>query len=234
MPAPLGHHIPFWPEETRRRSAETKEGDNFVRPWTSGQCPYSRLVSTILIRWRQRYAGAFLALVLLTGCATFTLLADKAQAQERSYWLDRGGKIKGACPGKTDGQDLRAANGDHQWVLIHAVVTCRDVGEAYSFSIDYMGVQINPAARPRIVWPVLNFDWIALTLYRPEGRGETIDWLYDEALPIKGSLEKTSRQRIYFGNLKFPPVSKVVTAKATNFVFYLTSQGIHYVFGPLE
>ena len=59
-----------------------------------------QFVRTILTRRRQRYAGAFLALALLMGCAAVT------EAQEKSYWLERGSQIKGSCLGKTDGQDL--------------------------------------------------------------------------------------------------------------------------------
>jgi len=65
-----------------------------------------RLVRTILTRRRQRYAGVVLTLALLTGCVAATLLAETTEAQEKSYWLERGSQIKGSCLGKTDGQDL--------------------------------------------------------------------------------------------------------------------------------
>ena len=159
------------------------------------------------------------------------LLCSAVAAQEKSYWLTNASTAVGSCPGKTDGESLRAANGGSQWVLITATITCRDMGDAYSFAIDYLSLQINPASRDRIDRDVLNFDWIALAAFQPKGPGTAINWLYDEALPIKGALEKNTREKIYFGNLVFPKIPKSDLEKATNFTFYLTSQGIPFVFG---
>ncbi len=159
------------------------------------------------------------------------LLCTPAPAQEKSYWLVNSGTVIGSCPGRAGGEPLRAANGGNQWVLITATVTCRDVGDGYTFSVDYMSVQINPSARARVERDVLNFDWVALAVFQPHGNGQTINWLYDEALPVKGQLEKTSREKIYFGNLTFPKVSKAEIAKASNFTFYMTAQGVPFVFG---
>jgi hypothetical protein len=166
-----------------------------------------------------------LALILLA------VSCEPLLAQQKSYWLSNSNSLVGSCPGKSDGDSLRAANGEGQWVLITASITCRDVGDAYTFVIDYMSVQINPSSRERIEREVLNFDWIALSVMQPKGLGDTVNWLYDEALPIRGALEKASREKIYFGNLTFPKIAKSDLAKATNFTFYMTSQGIPFVFG---
>ena len=171
-----------------------------------------------------RIRGFLLAAILLAIPAG-PLRADK------SYWLTNSSSLIGSCPGKTNGDSLRAANGEGQWVLITASITCKDVGDGYTFLIDYMSVQINPSSRERIERDVLHFDWIALSIMSPKGTGETITWLYDEALPIKGELPKTSREKIYFGNLTFPKIPKTDLAKATNLTFYMTPQGIPFVFG---
>jgi hypothetical protein len=173
-----------------------------------------------------RALAALGSVLVLLGC-----LCTPVRAQEKSYWLSNSSSVVGSCPGKTEGESLRAANGSSQWILITATITCRDVGDGYTFAIDYLSLQINPASRERIERDVLNFDWIALALLQPKGSGSTVNWLYDEALPIKGSIEKTSRDKIYFGNLVFPKIPKSDVAKATNFTFYLTSQGIPFVFG---
>ena len=41
--------------------------------------------------------------------------------------------IGASCPGKPDGEALRAANGNKAWILITASVTCKDVGNGYIF-----------------------------------------------------------------------------------------------------
>jgi hypothetical protein len=170
-------------------------------------------------------AALFLAfLVTLAGAAD-------SFAQSRSYWLTNGSRTIGACPGRTNGEPLRAANGSSNWVLITAAITCRDVGDAYVFSVDYMSVQVNPGNRGNIDRDSINFDWLALAIYAPGGGGRTINWLYDEALPVDGALAKTSRDKIYFGKLNFPKVSKADIAKASNFTFYLTAEGVPFVFG---
>jgi hypothetical protein len=153
-------------------------------------------------------------------------------AQEKSYWLRQGGAIVGSCPGKNDGEPLKAANGDGGWLLITGVINCRDAGDRYSFEVKFLSVSVNPSARSRIPREVLNFDWIGLAVYAPKDGGARVDWLYDEALPIRGTLSRSSTDKIYFGNLKFD-VPKADIAKAANFLFYMTSQGPIYNFGLL-
>jgi hypothetical protein len=173
----------------------------------------------------------FCRLFALTGTALLLLLFGPAQAQQRSYWLTNASTLVASCPGKPDGEALRAANGNNAWVLITASVTCKDAGDGYVFSIDYMSVQVNPSNRSRVERDPMIFDWIALAIFQPKGSGETINWLYDHALPINGSLSKDSREKIYFGNLTFPKIAKADLDKAKNFTFYLTSQGVPFVFG---
>jgi hypothetical protein len=129
--------------------------------------------------------------------------AFDSYGQEKSYWLRQGGANVGSCPGNSQGEPLKAANAGRQWLVISGVITCRDVGSAYVFEVSHLAVQINPTSRNAIPREVLNFDWIGLAVYRPQGSGETVKWLYDEALPIRGTLAKGDTKKIYFGNLKF-------------------------------
>lgn len=173
--------------------------------------------------WR----GACGAAVILFGITV--LPSTLANAQQKTYWLTQGGEIVGACPGNTQGEPLQAANKGHAWVVLTAVVTCRDEGSNYSFEISFLRVEINPGQRSAINRDRLDFDWVGLAVFKPQGNGAQIDWLYDEALPIAGTLEKSSQGKIYFGNLKFN-VPKSAITQATNFIFYVTSQGPLYHF----
>ena len=139
-------------------------------------------------------------------CIATILAIVAVQAQSKSYWLVHGFDIVASCEGNSQGQPLRAANRDNQWILITAVVTCKDLGPTYSYEIAHLVTQINPSSRDRINRDKLNFDWIGLAVYRPAGAGETINWTYDEALPLRGSLPKTSNEKIIFGRLTFPPI----------------------------
>ena len=164
--------------------------------------------------------------------ATF-FLSDSLFAQERAYWLANGGTLKGSCNGSPDGVPLRAANGGAQWILITAVITCRDLGTEYSYEIDHLAVQVNPKARERISRDNLNFDWVGLAVYGPQGNGETISWMYDEALALHGSIAKSSNGKIVFGRLKFPALKKAELDRATNFTLYMVAEGAIFAFGLL-
>jgi hypothetical protein len=161
------------------------------------------------------------------------LVATAASAQEQSYWLQRGGTVVGSCPGASQGEPLKAANTSlNGWLMITAIVDCRDAGNVYSFEVRFLRVSINPRARERITRDTLNFDWLGLAVYKPQDGGRTIAWLYDEALPIRGSLRKDSDASLHFGNMKFD-VPKAAISQASNFTFYLTSEGPLYAFGLL-
>lgn len=167
---------------------------------------------------------AALVLVSLVGFAWLS-----AGAQTQSFWLRQGGGIVGSCPGKPQGEPMQVANKNAGWILITGVVTCRDDGANYSFEVNFLRIEINPGMRTAINRDRLDFDWIGLAVFKPQSNGAQIDWLYDEALPIQGSLEKASQDKIYFGNLKFS-VPKDAIGRATHFLFYMTSHGPLYQF----
>jgi hypothetical protein len=180
----------------------------------------------------RKFIFRFARRLLLAVCLlTSALFASASHAQERAYWLLNGATVKGSCDGSRDGVPMRAANGGVQWILITAVITCRDLGTTYSYEIDHLTVQINPKARERISRPALSFDWVGLAVYQPQGSGETISWTYDEALGIHGSIDKTSNGKIVFGRLKFPAVNKADLERATNFTLYMISEGAIFAFG---
>ncbi|NEJ98823.1 hypothetical protein [Rhizobium ruizarguesonis] len=158
--------------------------------------------------------------------------AIPAFSQEKPYWLRNGATKIGSCAGNTDGKPLRVVNKDGQWVLLTGVVICKDVGSAYSYKLKFLRVQINPASRDRINRDNLNFDWLGLAVYGPDKTGRKINWMFDENRSLRGTLKKDSSSTIYFGGLEFR-VDKAVFSKATNFTFYLTSEGVLYQFGLL-
>jgi hypothetical protein len=158
--------------------------------------------------------------------ATSLLIAPAINANELSYWLrsDKGGLIVDTCSGDTQGRELRAANRDGKWILISGVIVCRDTGNTYSYEIKYLNVSINPARRDDISRAALDFDWLGMAVFRPKGQGESIEWLYDEALPIRGALSNASDGSVYFGNRTFS-IAKDKMQKATHLLFYITAEG---------
>ena len=182
---------------------------------------------SVFLRQFDRRRVAYSATVVLLAV---TLLSwPPASAQAPSYWLRQGGGVVGACAGNAQGEPLQIANKRPGWVLITGVVTCRDEGNNYSFELNFLRVEVNPGQRTSINRDQLDFDWIGLAVFRPQGNGAQVQWLYDEALPVEGTLEKSSQEKIYFGNLKFT-VPKSAIGQATNFLFYMTSHGPLYHF----
>jgi hypothetical protein len=172
---------------------------------------------------------------LLAGCFLVLLAVMSfyvaVNAQDRSYWLSHGRPIADFCRSNPQQKALEAGNAENQWILITGTVTCKDTGSSYSLQLE-LGVAINPSARHRINRDMLNFDWLGLAIFRPQERLQAIAWLYDVAHPIRGSLPKTSLNKIYFDNLQFM-VSKMTINQATEFTYYMTSEGILYTFGLL-
>lgn len=147
-----------------------------------------------------------------------------SESVDAAYWLTLGGghqKIE--CAGDNSGRPFKASNHAESWVQVTGVITCKDNGNAYTYEVNFIGAEINPEQRANIARESLNFEWMGLAVYGPDGKGG-VDWLYDDALPIRGSLRKEGKEKIYFGNLKFN-VLKEKLARADHFVFYLTAQG---------
>ncbi|NWP70549.1 hypothetical protein, partial [Escherichia coli] len=80
----------------------------------------------------------------------------------------------------------------------------------------------------------IKFDWMGLAIYRESATAPGgIEWLYEEALPVAGTLDKTDTTPRVFGNLKFS-VPKQIVNRGTNFVFYLTAQGMLQTFSSFD
>lgn len=166
-------------------------------------------------------AAALLYLALIPGSA----FADW------DYWITNGGRKVVKCPAP-DGSYVKLANADGKWVYIDGIATCKDTGAAYVIDIKFLKVSINEARSADISRDPINFNWLGLAIYRPAPGQQKIEWLYDEAKPIQGSLPNRPNQKIYFGNLQFV-VPKTVADQATRFSFYLWAKGIPFVFSAL-
>lgn len=148
-----------------------------------------------------------------------------AEAGEQSYWLTRGGgRQKIECDGDTSERPFRVSNDAASWAQVTGVVTCKDDSNSYAYEVNFLGVEINPEQRANIGREKLIFDWLGLAVYGPDGSGG-VDWLYDNAVPVRGSLGRDGNDKIYFGHLKFS-VPKEKLVRADHFVFYLTAQGV--------
>jgi hypothetical protein len=177
---------------------------------------------------RQRpWVGVFALVVIAVA-----LTSDFVLAQSGQYWLDRGKNLVVKCPGATDGEAFKVANAARQWGDIHGVLMCVDAGANYRYELQYFKFQINPEMRDAINRQQLSFEWVGLSLYKPAASGGSIDWLYEESLPIQGVLKKTDTKALAFGNLRFV-VPKNVVDHATNFLFYVTSEGVLHSFALL-
>ncbi|MGU3480146.1 hypothetical protein [Methylobacterium sp. D48H] len=175
----------------------------------------------------------FVLIVAVVFCVWFAGWQSSAiAADDEGYWLQQGGMKVKTCVGAREELALKVANGGNAWVLITGQVGCIDAGDVFRYRIKHLSVQINPSSRARIVREKLNFDWIGLALYRPRSGASGIEWLFDNSLPIDGSLEKSSDGIIYFGNVEFD-VPKSASNQAARLLFYMTSEGVLYQFWML-
>ena len=161
------------------------------------------------------------------------LFAATPGVSEEAYWLRVGQRVVLTCPGNGDGEPIKTANTNREVILTTGVVICRDRGSHFEYELSFLAVEINPDYRSILTVDELKFDWLGLAVYNGVDGNETVNWLYDEALPVRGQLDKTRRERIYFGALKFE-VPKRHLAKASHFVFYLTARGYAWNFGLLR
>lgn len=180
------------------------------------------------VRAIRRSAGAAVLATLV--------LSQPSFAQRKAYWLTKPGVTHVTpCPGNTAGEPLKIgrdflkdkddAGDDDRWLIVSGLVTCRDAGSEYVYAIEFLNVAVNPAERAGLERGTLSFDWIGLAAYRGSADGRAVDWLLDEALPIRGSLQRDATQRVTFGDLTFR-VPKPVAGAATHFTFYITAEGL--------
>jgi hypothetical protein len=172
------------------------------------------------LRWcgfRAPWIGAAaIATALMLHCAA---LGD---TPDIGYWL-KYGKPARLCPGAHEATPAKI-EGAAWGVLASGVILCRDAGDAYSFTINYLNVAIDPDHHEMLRRDTLSFDWIGLAFYKAAADRDGIDWLFDQSRPLKGELRLTSPGRIVFGNITFD-VPKREADRATNTLFYLTFHG---------
>jgi hypothetical protein len=151
------------------------------------------------------------------------------------YWIIHGGNNIVKCEGNSSGGYVKLANRDNQWIYIEGVAVCKDTGDNYVLDIKFLRVTINSSRSADIDSAGRNplvFDWLGLEVYRQMEGQQRIDWLYHDEKPIQGLLANQPDKVIYFGKLQFV-LPKAVVNQATRFTFYLTAQGIPFVFEKL-
>lgn len=147
-------------------------------------------------------------------------------------FLDRGTKVV-ACPGASRDAPLKAGIRMGSDLLVTGLIMCREDGDAYRLRFDFLKVMVNPRQRPSIRRDKLTFDWLGLSLYRPSAGGDRlIEWLFDDAQPINGTLSRDGDGRLVFGDLEFL-VPKSAIENATNMTFFLTAEGLLFPFPML-
>jgi hypothetical protein len=188
-----------------------------------------RRSSVVLQRALASFCSRAVAAVVVL-VAALVLLPSAPFAQSSAlFWLNSGKPVF-KCASQR-GEPYRVVNGPGSWLDIHGVVNCTDDGTNYVYEIEYLKCQIAPEKRSEVPRQQFKFDWIGLAVYKPDGAG-AIEWLYDEAKPIDGTLQKTETGAIAFGKIRFS-VPKAVVERSQNFSFYVTSQGVLWQFSLL-
>jgi hypothetical protein len=125
-----------------------------------------------------------------------------------------------SCAGEKQPAPLRAASPEGN-IMIDGVITCRDDGDAFTYSIDYMNFALSPSTQ----WRSAQLQWFGSSAQRqgPKGRN---DWFYDEAKPINVRIDP-ARKRASISNISFR-VPKSVLAQARGFGFYAVGGGIFW------
>src|ERR1700722_474459 len=165
---------------------------------------------------------------LLLLAASFGV-CEPAEAQTGPYWLARGKEgIK--CPGETDGELKKLANGTGQWGDVQGILKCTDDGTNYRYELQWLKYRHNLEVVSQIDRSQIKFDWIGLAIYKagPASSGG-VEWLYEDASPIAGVLDKSDTTARFFSNIKFS-VPKQIVDRGTNFTFYITTQGVLHAF----
>lgn len=171
--------------------------------------------------------------VLAVFTSAFAVMRSSGDALAAwDYWMDQGGKTIAKCPGNASGVNVKMANRDGQWLYIEGLAICKDTGANYTYDIQHLKVTLNNARINDVVRDPLNFDWIGLAAYRDDRAQSRVQWLYDQAKPIQGTLPKQGNRILYFGNLQFV-VPKAALDQSTRLTFYLTAEGIPFTFGAL-
>lgn len=178
--------------------------------------------------------GAIARMTVFAGVASALTLVGATAAETAkapSFWASLPeGTIKLECDGETAGQPARIATAAGSWVNAAGVVTCRDLGDAYGYEVEFIRLEINPERRGDIERDALTFDWLGLAAFAL--RDDGVDWLYDEAQPVQGILRKTGTDKIYLGKISFR-IDKASLGKADRLLFYLTARGVAIRMGVL-
>lgn len=157
---------------------------------------------------------------LALAAALTSSAAAGADEGQPDFWLGFG-RNAALCAGRGEPSPVKIA-GASWGVLASGAARCQDEGDAYVVTVDYLNVSMDPsdggATRET---GELHFDWLGLSLYRPAERGRKVDWLFDDARPVKATLRQDDPDRVVLGKIAFR-VPKQRADRASNLLFYLT------------
>ena len=166
----------------------------------------------------------------IIACGIFA--AASPALTEEAYWLTHGSDVPVTCEGASEPQPVKLSGAASDEFLVTALAKCTDLGDTYRISLDFL--RIDKQSWPGILRrDAVTFNWVGLAIYKPASpTRDRIEWLYDEAVPIRGTLSKTSRDPLYFSAIAFD-VPKASADAATYFTFYLTWDAWMTPFGAL-
>jgi hypothetical protein len=124
------------------------------------------------------------------------------------------------CAGARDPVKFKVGN-DAGDVLASGIVSCRDEGGEFVYSVEYMSFSLSPRSK----WKSADLDWIGAAAQKIGTNGRNA-WLYDEARPIRVRLS-SGAPPVAISNVDFH-VPKRTLAQARGFGFYAVGGGIFW------
>ena len=153
------------------------------------------------------------------------LLLALAVIGEPCLAQDFGAKEWGAnysnCAGAKEPVRFKVGNDEGQNVVASAIMSCRDEGDAFAYTLDYMTLSLSRTSE----WKSARLDWFGAAAQRA-GSGGRSEWIYDEARPIRAEV-RTNAKPVAVTNIAFR-VPKRTLSQARGFSFYLVGGGIFW------
>jgi hypothetical protein len=123
------------------------------------------------------------------------------------------------CAGAHSPVPLKAVIEDNPNIIGNGIINCTDEGDNYTYRIDYMNFSLSPTS----TWRSAHLEWFGCGAQRA-GPGGRVEWLYDEARPIKVVIV-AGVKRVAITNIAFR-IPKPILSQARGLGFYVAGGGI--------
>jgi hypothetical protein len=141
-------------------------------------------------------------------------LTDLLALSERPDW----GANFTTCAGAVSPIPLKAATPENDNILANGIVRCSDEGDDFFYTVEYLNLSLLPTSK----WKSVDLVWLGAGAQREGVKGRNT-WIYDEARPIKVTIQ-AGVKRVSVKDVSFR-VPKAILAKARGFGFYIVGLG---------